>query len=115
MPDELCPCHFPETISFDCAYQIAMAVRDGSFLDRKSEMTRHAACLLGSIANQFDGVSANDSDRPFFATKEDAAAWVAENCKPETEGVASIPVDILIAAVVAILKEVLPELFNFWS
>lgn len=48
-----CPCSFPNRISFDCALHLAKSAKDGSLFSDWSKNTKHLACFLGSVGNQF--------------------------------------------------------------
>lgn len=86
MPNHLdCPCSFPETVSFQCAIEIAKLVKSGEAMNQKAHIGQHAACLLGSIARQFDTdnppvVFGASGDAQAFATPEAAADYVLANC-----------------------------------
>lgn len=123
MTDHDCPCEFPETPSLHCAYEIAMAFRDGSLMSRKAEMAQHAACLQGSIAKMFENPVFGSDSPTMFETAADAAEYIVgqvDACKREDSeeqkaATANLPTDVIVAAVIAILREVLSELLNFWN
>lgn len=76
-----CPCSFPDTISFTCALELAQLVRSGEIVNQKAHAGMHAACLLGSIAKQFDTdlVYSSGPDAPQFTSVEQAADYVIAN------------------------------------
>ena len=118
MPDhDNCPCQFPRQLSLICAMHLADHVLAGDF-SNWAEIMRHAACLMGSVANQFENPpmfsSGPNAVNPFKDELEAAEFIKANATAPEDSENQFGAIDpvMLWAAIKMVLKMVLERLLS---